>query len=57
MLKIVSAHQPAFLPWIGYLHKLSLSDEFIVMDLAKFRKREFIHRNIIEINKEKIFWD
>ena len=56
MLKIVSAHQPAFLPWIGYLHKLSLSDEFIVMDLAKFRKREFIHRNIIEINKEK-FWD
>jgi len=55
MLKIVSAHQPAFLPWIGYLHKLSLSDEFIVMDLAKFRKREFIHRNIIEINKEKNF--
>jgi hypothetical protein len=25
------------------------------MDLAKFRKREFIHRNIIEINKQKNF--
>ena len=55
MLKIVSAHQPAFLPWLGLLHKLTLSDEFIVMDLAKFRKREFIHRNIIEINKQKNF--
>lgn len=55
MLKIVSAHQPAFLPWVGLLHKLTLSDEFIVMDLAKFRKREFIHRNIIEINKQKNF--
>ena len=50
--KIVSAHQPAFLPWIGYFEKIALSQNFIVMDIAKFRKRAFMHRNKIEINKK-----
>ena len=48
--KICSAHQPAFLPWCGYIHKILLSDDFIFMDIAKFRKRSFMHRNMIEIN-------
>ena len=50
-MKVVTAHQPAFLPWIGLLHKIMLSDIFIFMDIAKFRKRAFMHRNKIEINK------
>ncbi len=50
MIKVVSAHQPAFLPWLGYLEKIALSDVFIIMDIAKFRKRSFMHRNKIEIN-------
>jgi hypothetical protein len=49
-MKIVSAHQPAFCPWAGLLHKVILSDIFIFMDIAKFRKRAFMHRNRIEIN-------
>lgn len=53
MIKIVSAHQPSFLPWVGLIHKLMLADEFILMDLAKFRKREYMHRNFIEINGKK----
>ena len=52
-MKLVSAHQPAFLPWVGLIHKLILSDEFVFMDIAKFRKRAFMHRNYIEINKNK----
>jgi len=51
-MKICSAHQPAFLPWLGLLHKVAQSDFFIVMDIAKFRKRSFMHRNTIEINGE-----
>ena len=47
---ILSAHQPAFLPWLGLIEKVILSDIFIVMDIAKFRKRAFMHRNKIEIN-------
>lgn len=49
-MKITSAHQPAFMPWIGLIHKVFLSDVFIFMDIAKFRKRAFMHRNRIEIN-------
>jgi hypothetical protein len=48
--KICTAHQPAFLPWCGYVHKLLLSDYFVFMDISKFRKRSFMHRNMIEIN-------
>jgi hypothetical protein len=54
-MKIVSAHQPAFMPWIGLIHKVFLSDVFIFMDIAKFRKRAFMHRNRIEINSTPHF--
>ena len=53
--KVCSAHQPAFLPWIGTIHKIAISDVFVIMDLAKFRKRSFMHRNQIEINNDPHF--
>lgn len=52
-MKIVSGHQPAFIPWLGLIHKLMVSDVFVFMDIAKFRKRAFMHRNVIEINDKK----
>ena len=51
-MKICSAHQPAFSPWLGLIHKIMISDIFVVMDIAKFRKRAFMHRNKIEINEK-----
>ncbi len=42
---IVSAHQPAYLPWLGYFHKIVLSDIFVVMDDVQFEKNSFINRN------------
>ena len=54
-MKIVSAHQPAFMPWLGLIHKVFLSDVFVFMDIAKFRKRAFMHRNRIEINNSPHF--
>ena len=50
MLEYTTAHQPAFLPWVGFLQKLLFAKNFILMDLAQFRKRSFMHRNLIEIN-------
>ena len=32
-----------------------VSDTFVVMDIAKFRKRAFMHRNMIEINSMEHF--
>jgi hypothetical protein len=44
---IISAHQPAYNPWLGYFHKLLLSDVFVIMDDVQFEKNSFINRNKI----------
>ncbi len=45
---IVSIHQPAYNPWLGYLDKLSNSDIFIYLDTVQFEKNSFINRNKIK---------
>ncbi|PRY85673.1 WbqC family protein [Mongoliibacter ruber] len=54
-MKIISAHQPAYLPWLGYFHKILLSDEFVIMDDVQYEKNSYINRNQIVNNKQK-FW-
>lgn len=49
---IVSGHQPAYLPWLGLLHKASLADVFVYMDDVQFIQRDFIHRNQIKVGRE-----
>jgi hypothetical protein len=44
---ILTAHQPAYLPWLGYFHKLVLSDVYIVLDDVQFEKNSFTNRNRI----------
>lgn len=44
---IVSIHQPAYLPWLGYFNKIALSDTFVVLDTVQFEKNSFINRNKI----------
>ncbi|MFC2156802.1 WbqC family protein [Acidobacteriota bacterium] len=46
-MKIVSIHQPAYLPWLGYFHKAALSDVFIFLDTVQFEKNSFTNRNRI----------
>lgn len=55
MIRYISAHQPAFLPWLGLIEKIYFSKKFILMDMANFRKRSFMHRNLIEINDTAFF--
>ena len=45
---ILSAHQPAYLPWLGYFHKLAVSDGFIILDNVQFEKNSYINRNKIK---------
>jgi len=46
----ISAHQPNFLPYIGFIDKMLKSDVFLIRDDAQFCKRDFHHRNRIKIN-------
>lgn len=45
---ILSAHQPAYLPWLGYLYKIASCDVFIYLDEVQFEKNSFINRNRIK---------
>lgn len=45
---IVSIHQPAYLPWLGYLDRIAASDTFIFLDTVQFEKNSFTNRNRIK---------
>jgi hypothetical protein len=45
---IVSIHQPAYLPWLGYLDRIARSDVFIFLDTVQFEKNSFTNRNRIK---------
>lgn len=45
---ILSAHQPQYLPYLGFWHKLLNSDIHVVFDDVKFTRGAFINRNKIK---------
>jgi hypothetical protein len=45
---IVAAHQPHFLPWLGYLAKICAADLFVVMDDLQYEAQNFQNRNRIK---------
>jgi hypothetical protein len=52
---VMSAHQPNFLPYLGFFDKMAQSDIFVIRDEVLFTDSDFHHRNRIRINgKENI---
>jgi hypothetical protein len=47
---VLAAHQPAYLPWLGYLDKLAKSDVFVVMDDLQYEPQNFQNRNRVKLN-------
>lgn len=44
---IISVHQPHYLPWPGFFHKVGRSDGFVFLDTVQYEKRDFQNRNKI----------
>jgi len=44
---ILAAHQPQFMPWLGYLDKMRHCDVFVILDDVQFKKNEWQNRNRI----------
>ncbi|MFQ5706410.1 MAG: WbqC family protein [bacterium] len=45
---IVAVHQPQFMPWLGYFHKMQAADVFVLLDNVQFKKNEWQNRNRIK---------
>lgn len=52
---IVAIHQPHYLPWLGYLHRMAQVDLFIVLDHVQFERRNHQNRSQIR-NDGKAHW-
>ncbi len=48
MSRIVSIHQPAYLPWLGYFDRIQKSDIHVFLDTVQFEKNSFINRNQVK---------
>jgi len=44
---ILSINQPAYLPWLGYFHRIAVSDVHVILDNVQFEKNSFTNRNKI----------
>jgi hypothetical protein len=50
-MKIVAAHQPQYLPYLGFFHKLAHCDIFVILDDVQFHKNGFQNRNKIKTSQ------
>jgi len=44
---ILTAHQPAYHPWLGLIEKVARADVFVILDAVQFEKGSFINRQKI----------
>jgi len=49
----IAIHQPNYLPYIGFFHKILISDIFIIYDDAQYSRKDFHRRNRIKINSKQ----
>ncbi len=51
---ILSGHQPAYLPWLGLFHKMTLADAFCIVDDVTYSK-DFINRNAVKTARGRLW--
>ena len=56
MNKHVCIHQPDFMPWLGFFHRLVHTDHFVVLDDVQFLRRGWHHRDKIKTREGAAQW-
>jgi hypothetical protein len=46
---VIAVHQPQYIPWLGYFHKIA--NTFVFLDNVQYKTREFQNRNRIRTDK------
>lgn len=55
-MKILTAHQPVYLPWLGLFHKIALADEFCFFDDVQYQAKDWNNRNRIKFSNGSAGW-
>lgn len=50
-MKVVAIHQPQYLPYLGFFHKLRHCDAFVILDNVQFQKNGLQNRNKIKTSQ------
>ncbi|NPE27407.1 WbqC family protein [Methanococcoides sp. SA1] len=45
MTTVLTAHQPLYIPWLGFFQKVSMSDKFCLWDDVQFDPNDYQNRN------------
>jgi hypothetical protein len=46
---IVTIHQPHYMPWLGYLHRMARADLFVLLDHVQFERGNYQNRSMVRI--------
>ena len=49
---IVAAHQPNYLPWLGFFDRIRRADKFLILDHVQFERQNYQNRTRLFINGE-----
>jgi hypothetical protein len=52
----VAVHQPNYLPWLGFFHKIQAVDIFVLLDTIQFERRGYTHRVRITGPDGQLLW-
>lgn len=52
-MNVLSAHQPQFIPWLGFFSKIHTANKYVVLDDLKYSKSSFQTRNSIRVSGAK----
>ena len=52
-MRILSGHQPQFIPWLGFFSKIFSSDTYVMLDDLKFSKLSLQTRNKIRSKNDR----
>lgn len=52
----IAIHQPNFLPWSGYFHKMAQVERFVLLDTVQYSKGSFTNRVLIKCNSGAPLW-
>lgn len=52
---ILTAHQPVYIPWLGLFHKILLSEQFCIFDIAQYQTKDYNNRNLIKTHQGQIW--